>query len=295
MERALSVEGGILSGVGYFEDPLWIFLVQATIIISICGVLGLLGRFMKQPKVIFEIIGGIILGPSAMGRNEKYLQKIFPLSSLDYLGIVANIGLVLYLFLVGLELDPALLVSHAKKAGGIALLGMAVPFALGVAISGTMFDILEKDDPLFADVSHVSFFVFIGTALSITAFPVLARLLKEGGLIYTPAGAMAMGAAALNDALAWCLLTLAISIANAGDLTVAGKVFGCVAAVAIGLFVLIAPIFARFVEYVERMDSRGMDDNLFALTLCLMFMCAWTTGIKTKTIHFERSASLVSP
>ncbi len=93
-----------------------------------CRVLSLVGAYLRQPRVIFEIIGGILLGPSAIGRNKAYLETIFPDKSMGFLSIVANIGLTLYLFLVGLELDPKLLMSHATKAGTIALAGMAIPF-----------------------------------------------------------------------------------------------------------------------------------------------------------------------
>jgi Kef-type K+ transport system membrane component KefB len=273
-----SRQGGILSGIPIMEDHLSRFFVQATIILGVCRVLSTFGTYIKQPKVIFEIIGGILLGPSAIGRDEKFLPDIFPKESLDFLDIVAQIGLTLYLFLVGLELDPKLLKSHARKAGGIAIIGMAVPFAIGVGISRVMFDVLQGDDPEYKDVSFVSFFVFIGTAMSITAFPVLARLLKEGGLIYTPAGAMAMGAAALNDAIAWCLLTLAISIANAGNMATAGYIFLTVVGFASTLFFAVRPIFEHIVLKVEAMHRPDMNANLFVVTLCILFMSAWTTG-----------------
>lgn len=89
------------------------------------------------------ILGGILLGPSAIGKNAKYLKTIFPASSLPLISVVANLGLTLYLFIVGMELDPRLLATHARKSGAIAFMGMAVPFALGVAISHTLFDSLQ--------------------------------------------------------------------------------------------------------------------------------------------------------
>mmetsp|Transcript_10441 Transcript_10441/g.9367 ORF Transcript_10441/g.9367 Transcript_10441/m.9367 type:complete len:668 (-) Transcript_10441:985-2988(-) len=279
VSRSLSTGSGILSGFDPLADELNLFLVQAVIIIAICRSIGIIGYYLKQPSVIFEIIGGIILGPSAIGRNADYLNKIFPPHSLSYLKLVADIGLILYLFVVGMELDIVKLATHAKRAGGVALMGMAVPFALGIAISSTLYNTLEADDPFYSNVSSTSFFVFIGTAMSITAFPVLARILKESGLIYSRAGALTMGAAALNDAVAWCLLILAISIANAKNMNIAGYVFLCVLAMAVGLFVIVRPIFRELVVYIESFNNNALRSNLFAFTICIVFLCAWTTAL----------------
>jgi len=106
--------GGIFTNVGALSTPLNLFFVQATIIVSVCRALSLIGHYLKQPRVIFEIIGGILLGPSAIGRDNYYVQVLFPASSIPYLSLVANIGLTFYLFLVGLELDLKLLATHGK-------------------------------------------------------------------------------------------------------------------------------------------------------------------------------------
>ena len=241
--------------------------------------LSVLGSFLRQPRVVFEVIGGILLGPSAIGRDQGYLSRIFPIASLPFLSLVADFGLVIYLFLVGLELDPQSLATHFSRAGAVAISGMVVPFCLGIAVSITLFDSLMASDPRYEHVSFVSFFVFIGTAMSITAFPVLARILRETGLIYSRAGSLAMGAAAFNDAVAWCLLILAISIANAGNMAIAGYVFLCVSGFAIVLFFAFRPLYCRLVYWVEAGDSAAAKGNLFALTVVLMFLCAWTTDL----------------
>lgn len=255
-----------------------------------------------------KILGGIILGPSVLGKDNKYLTTIFPKASLNYLSIVASIGLTLYLFLIGLELDVGLLRANAYKTGGIALTGklrfysslhlfllcssfcnsntifkgMAIPLALGIGISRYMFDTLQSEVP---DSKFTSFYVFIGVAMSITAFPVLARMLKEGGLIYTKPGSITMGAAALNDAVAWCLLILAISMANATDMNSAAWAFLITFGFAIILFFIVNPIFAYIVKRLEETNTKKMHDNLFVFTLMMVFMCAWVTGARSHSQH----------
>ena len=152
---------------------------------------------------------------------------------------------------------------------------MAVPLALGIGISRYMFNTLQSE---VSESKFTSFYVFIGVAMSITAFPVLARLLKEGGLIYTKPGSMTMGAAALNDALAWCLLILAISIANASDMNSAAWAFLSTVAFALCLFFVIQPLLSIFVARCELMNNKNIHDNLFIFTLMLVFLSAWTTG-----------------
>ena len=102
--------------------------------------LSLLGGYLKQPRVIFEVIGGILLGPSALGRNKNYLNKIFPTASLSYLSLVANIGLVLYLFLVGLELDPRSLATHAK----VRIMQLIIHFIRTIMVSSMVLRELER-------------------------------------------------------------------------------------------------------------------------------------------------------
>jgi len=273
---------GVLSGEYYLADPLSLFFVQAIIIISICRFLSIIGIYLKQPRVIFEIIGGILIGPSCLSRIPSFQNTLFSPTSptaIPNLQLVASIGLVLYLFIIGMELDPKLLIKNGKRAASVAIIGMIVPFALGVAISRTLFDTLQGDDPIYGSASFTAFYVFIGTAMSITAFPVLARILKEGGLIYTKVGALTMGAAAINDAIAWCLLILAISIANAGSMIIAFYVFLSVLALATFLFLVFAPFFKWLVLRIESWNSTLWNSNLFALTLCLLFLLSWTTTL----------------
>jgi Kef-type K+ transport system membrane component KefB len=128
------------------------------------------------------------------------------------------------------------------------------------------------------ETDYKSFCVFIGTAMSITAFPVLARILREGNLILTRPGAITMSAAAVDDAVAWCLLTLAISMSNAGNDSVAGYNFMCVVTFAIGLLTVIRAILEKIVIFVEAFNTPLMDGNLFAFILICVFLSSWTTS-----------------
>ncbi|XP_062167426.1 cation/H(+) antiporter 20 [Alnus glutinosa] len=193
-----------------FAFPL--LIVQTTLILVVSRLLAFLFKPLRQPKVIAEIVGGILLGPSTLGRNKHYLHRIFPSWSTPILESVANIGLLFFLFLVGLELDLSSIRRSGRRAFGIAAAGISLPFVCGIGVAFVLRKTVDGADK----VGYGQFLVFMGVALSITAFPVLARILAELKLLTTQLGETAMAAAAFNDLAAWILLALAVALAGNG-------------------------------------------------------------------------------
>ncbi|CAD6342099.1 unnamed protein product [Miscanthus lutarioriparius] len=199
---------GIWQGVNPLEFSLPLFILQTAIIVATTRLLVLLLKPIRQPRVIAEILAGVILGPSVMGQVDVWGTTVFPVRSLLTLETVAHLGLLYFLFLVGLEMDVNVIKRSGKKALIIAVAGMALPFCIGTATSFIFRHQVSKN------VHQASFLLFLGVALSVTAFPVLARILAEIKLLNSDLGRIAMSAAIVNDMCAWILLALAIAISE---------------------------------------------------------------------------------
>ncbi|PPQ69428.1 hypothetical protein CVT24_001477 [Panaeolus cyanescens] len=213
-KRAATEQGGLLSGKDPTqfdeEHPIRLWIVQVGIIVCTASLLSLALRKMRQPKVIAEVLGGIILGPTAFGRIPGFTQHIFPEESRPYLSLVANIGLCLFLFLVGLEIDSGVIKRNARLSATVALAGMILPFGIGAGMAHAVYK--EFVNP---DVQFTHFMLFTGVAYSITAFPVLCRILTELKLLDTTVGIVVLSAGVGNDIIGWVLLALSVALVNA--------------------------------------------------------------------------------
>jgi len=164
-------QGGILEGedpsVYDSKNPIILFIIQAGIIIIFCRLLHWPLSRIRQPRVIAEVIGGILLGPSVMGRIPGFTDAIFPTASIPNLNLIANLGLVLFLFLVGLEVDIRYLLSNWRSAVSVGLAGMALPFGLGCAIAWGLYNEF-RDEPGTVHIEFGTYMLFIGVAMAIT-------------------------------------------------------------------------------------------------------------------------------
>ncbi|EXJ87504.1 hypothetical protein A1O3_04464 [Capronia epimyces CBS 606.96] len=259
------------------KNPIILFIIQASIVIIFTRIIHFPLAYLRQPRVIAEVITGIILGPSIMGRIPGFTEHIFPTASMPAFSLAANLGLVLFLFLVGLEVDLRFLVRNWRVALSVGAAGMALPFGLGAAISWGLYHEFRSDANL-APISFGVYMLFIGVAMAITAFPVLCRILTSLELLSTPVGVIVLSAGVGNDVTGWILLALCVALVNSG----AGLTALWILLVAVGytLFLTFA-VRPGFIYLLRRTGSlaNGPTQSVVALTVLLVLASAFFTGI----------------
>ncbi|KAB8238580.1 Kha1p [Aspergillus alliaceus] len=274
-------QGGILEGgnPSHYDpkNPVVIFIIQASIIIILCRALHWPLSKIRQPRVIAEVIGGVILGPSVMGRIPGFTQAIFPQASIPNLNLVANLGLILFLFLVGLETDLRFLFSNWRVAISVSAAGMILPFGFGCAISYGLYHTF-RDEPGTVHINFGTYLLFIGIAMAITAFPVLCRILTELKLLGTNVGVIVLSAGVGNDVVGWVLLALCVALVNAGSgLTALWVLLVCVGYV-LFLFLIFRPLFMHFLKKTGSLQ-KGPSQSVVALTLLIALASSFFTQV----------------
>ena len=255
------------------NESLAILLLQIITIILVARIFGWFFRKIGQPSVIGEMIAGIVLGPSVVGMYfPEFSQSLFPVESLGNLKLLSQIGLIFFMFVVGMELDLNALKNKANDAVVISHASIIFPFTLGI---GLAYFIYHEFAPV--GIEFASFALFIGISMSITAFPVLARIVQERGIHKTKLGTIVITCAAADDITAWCILAAVIAIVKAGDF--ASSLY--VIALSIGYVFLMLKVVRPFLKRVgELKNSReSLSKPVVAIFLLTLVISAYTTEI----------------
>jgi Kef-type K+ transport system membrane component KefB len=263
----------ISSMVLNFEDPLAILLAQIITIIIVARFFGWIFRKIGQPSVIGEIIAGIFLGPSLLGMYfPEFSLALFPIQSLGNLQFLSQIGLILFMFVIGMELDLKVLKNKANEAVVISHASIVIPFALGI---GLAFFVYKSFAP--EGIPFLSFSLFMGIAMSITAFPVLARIVQERGIHKTRLGAIVITCAAADDITAWCLLAVVIAIVKAGTFESALYVIALAFLYVIVMLFIVKPFLKRVGDLYAK--SENLSKPVVAIFFLTLILSSYATNI----------------
>lgn len=257
----------------HIESSIGILLLQIITILLTCRLFGWLFKRMGQPTVIGEIVAGIVLGPSVLGHLAPEVSHfLFPLESLANITILSQFGLILFMFAIGMELDISEVRKKLKETVLISHTSTVVPFFCGMLTAYFAYETYASKETPF-----LSFALFIGIAMSITAFPVLARIIQEKGLTKSHLGTIALASAANGDITAWCLLAVVIAIAQAG--TMLSAIFNILFSIGyIALMFLVIRPFLRMVGNIYH-NKEVVDKGLVAFIFLILIISAYLTEI----------------
>jgi Kef-type K+ transport systems, membrane components len=251
------------------HNALAIFILQLIIIIIASRLCAFLFKRLGQPPVMGEIVAGIALGPSLFGSLLPELSSfVFPPTSFGNLQLLSQIGLILFMFVIGMELDLNIIKQKAKSAVTISIISIIVPFVLGLGLSYYMY---SSYAPL--GIPYHAFALFMGIAMSITAFPVLARIIRERNITHTRVGAVSLTSAAIGDVAGWCILAFVVAIARAEDLSASFyTILGAVAYILVMLFA-VRPLLKKL--SVQKSDNKLVRQSTMAVIFVVLLLSAY--------------------
>ena len=253
--------------------PLAILLAQIVTIIFVARLLGWLCKRIGQPAVMGEIVAGIILGPSLMGFYfPEFSSALFPVHSLGNLQFISQIGLILFMFIIGMELDLTLLKNKAHDAVVISHASIIIPFALGMGLAYFIYSSFAPEGVQFS-----SFGLFLGISMSVTAFPVLARIIQERGIHKTRIGTIVITCAAADDITAWSLLAVIIAIVKAGSFV--SSIYTIL--LAIGYVFFMIKIVRPFLMRVGNIHAykENLSKSIVSIFFLTLILSAWASEV----------------
>ncbi len=255
------------------KHPLALLLFQIITIVLVARIFGWIFRKIGQPSVIGEIIAGIVLGPSLFGLYFHDMKEaLFPVASLGNLQLLSQIGLILFMFVIGMELDLKVLKNKANDAVVISHASIVIPFALGIGLS---YYIYHQFAP--AGIEFLSFSLFMGIAMSITAFPVLARIVQERGIHKTRLGTIVITCAAADDITAWCILAVVIAIVKAGSFVSSLYVIALALIYVLAMLFIVKPFLKRVGDLYAKKDN--LKKSVVAIFLLTLIVSSYLTEI----------------
>lgn len=254
-----------------------LLIAQVIVILVAARVVGVLVRRLGQPQVVGEMLAGIALGPSLLGAHAPMVAgALFPAGSLGFLNALSQIGLLVFMFLIGLELDPKMVRERGRAAIVISHASIVAPFLLGAILAIVLYPRMAGDR-----VAFTGFALFMGAAMSVTAFPVLARILRERNLVRTPIGSVAIACAAIDDVTAWCILAVVVVIVRAttGDAGAGGMALWVTLGGSAAYVAFMVTAGRRLLRQLEsRYAARGkVTQDMIAVLMVAMLASAWIT------------------
>jgi Kef-type K+ transport system membrane component KefB len=260
---------------GAFHNPIATVLLQLIVILFAAKGTGWLFTKIGQQAVMGEIVAGILLGPSLLGLIAPDVSHaLFPKESLTYLSILSQLGLLLFMFVIGMELDIDSIRARFGESMVISHSSIAVPFILGV---GFAFDKFGNPDHGF-----IAYSLFMGIAMSITAFPVLARILKERGMTSSPLGSMALMCAAIDDVTAWCILPVVVAITKAESLR---GVIVTIVLTLVFVFVMVFIVKGALERYYQRQQDKGRKKGIEFIAIAIFLLLSSALVAEIIGIH----------